>query len=371
MVYTGIVPGRGDGGMTPAVADNRGVTPPALSPQPVGLRAGRRHRTWSWAWLPAGLLGGLLALAPWAAAAAERVALPSLDRRAGEPVQLAGHWFPAPGAAAGAPAMLLLHGCSGLVDGRGRVGERFAEMAARLNAMGIHALAVDSLRPRGEREICTQGAGQRKVTQLQRRRDALAALQWLAQRPEVDARRVGLLGWSNGGSTVLAATNLRHPEVAATPLRPSLAAAYYPGCEAELDRGYRPSAPLLLLLGEADDWTPAAPCMALAVRGAPERGDGAAPRAPAAASASATAAAAVSAPEAATAPRPAGVPAPEWEQYAGAHHGFDGSGPLRLRRDVPGGARPGQGVHVGGDAAARAASWARLERFIREHWNIP
>jgi len=32
--------------------------------------------------------------------------------------------------------------------------------------------------------------------------------------PDVDAARLGLLGWSNGGSTVLAATNETHPEVA-------------------------------------------------------------------------------------------------------------------------------------------------------------
>ncbi len=318
----------------------------------------------------AGLCVGLITCLPWVApAASERLTLPSLDRRGGEPVQLAGHWYRAEAAAPGAPAMLLLHGCSGLVDGRGRVGERFAEMATRLNAMGIHALAVDSLRPRGEREICTQGAGQRKVTQLQRRRDTLAALQWLAQHPEVDPRRIGVLGWSNGGSTVLAATNLRHPEVSAAALRPSLAAAYYPGCEAELERGYRPSAPLLLLLGEADDWTPAAPCVALAVRGAPDRGETAAARASAAAAAALPASAGASA--AAAAPAAGGVPAPLWEQYAGAHHGFDGNGPLRLRRDGPGGARPGQGVQVGGEAAARAATWARLERDIREQGNIP
>jgi dienelactone hydrolase len=120
-------------------------------------------------------------------------------------------------------------------------------------------------------------------------------------------------------------------------VKPSLAVAFYPGCEAELQRGYEPSAALLMLLGEADDWTAAAPCKAMA------------------------AAAKVAPP----------MPAPQWEAYEGAHHGFDGTGPVRLRRDVPNGVNPGQGVHVGGQAAARAASGVRLERFLRTTWGLP
>jgi len=271
-----------------------------------------------------------LALGCAAAVAQQRVELPSLDAPGGTAVMLPGHWFAAPVAGA-APAVLALHGCGGLVDGRGRLAKRTTELAARLNAMGIHMLATDSLRPRGERELCTQRTGQRKVTQLQRRRDALGGLQWLATQPGVDASRLGLLGWSNGGSTVLAASNQRHPEVAAAKLQPSLVVAFYPGCESELARGYQGVAPLLMLLGEADDWTPAAPCKALAA---------------------------------------AAGPAVQWEAYAGAFHGFDGTAAVRLRSDVPNGVRPGQGVHVGGNPAASAAAAVRLETFIRDTWAL-
>jgi dienelactone hydrolase len=258
------------------------------------------------------------------------VTLPSLDGG----LALPGRWFPAAGAAP-APAFVLLHGCSGVLAARGGLAARYTEMAALLNALGVHALVLDSLAPRGERELCTQAVGKRRVTQQQRRRDALGALAWLAAQPGVDGSRLGLLGWSNGGSTALAASNLRHPEVAAARVPPALAVAYYPGCESELGRGYRPAAPLLMLLGEADDWTPAAPCKALA------------------AAADTTAA-----------------PRPQWQAYAEAHHGFDGSGPVRHRSDVPGGARPGAGVHVGGQPAARAASRERLAAFVREHWKL-
>ncbi|MBL8348442.1 MAG: dienelactone hydrolase family protein [Rubrivivax sp.] len=286
-----------------------------------------------------------------AAVAAVPVSVPSLDRvRGGGAVHLPSTWFAAtavsPDASASgsvskpAPALVLLHGCGGALerrrDGTSRLGPRYTELAARLNAMGIHVLVTDSLTPRGERELCTQRTGERRVTQLHRRRDALGALAWLAQQPGVDAARLGLLGWSNGGSTVLAATNLVHPEVKRAAVKPSLAVAFYPGCEAELQRGYEPSATLLMLLGEADDWTPAAPCKALA--------------------------------GAAKAALP--VPAPVWEAYGGAHHGFDGTAPVRLRRDVPNGVNPGQGVHVGGQPEARAAARVRLERFLRETWGL-
>lgn len=48
---------------------------------------------------------------------------------------------------------------------------------------------------------------------------------------------------------------------------------FYPGCTARNRKAseFRPYAPLLLLIGEDDDWTPAAPCAALAASVA-ERG---------------------------------------------------------------------------------------------------
>lgn len=60
----------------------------------------------------------------------------------------------------------------------------------------------------------------------------------------------------------------------------------------------------------------------------------------------------------------------EWEVFDNAHHGFDGSAPLRLRRDVPGGVHPGQGVHVGAEPQARAAAAVRLERFLKVNWSL-
>jgi dienelactone hydrolase len=269
----------------------------------------------------------LLCASQGLAQAQERVTLPSLDRSGGQPVELIGFWFAAPGAAA-APAVVLLHGCGGTYDRQGGLSERTREYARLLNDHGMHALVLDSLTPRGEKELCTQRIGTRRVTQANRRLDALAAVEWLAHRPDVDARRVGLMGWSNGGSTLLAALNTRHADVAAAAVKPAFAVAFYPGCESDLKRGFETRTRLLMLVGEADDWTPAAPCHELA--------------------------------------RATKGTAPEIEGYAGAYHGFDSAAKLRLRKDVPNGANPGQGVHVGGDAAAYAASRERLLKFLAQ-----
>jgi dienelactone hydrolase len=55
---------------------------------------------------------------------------------------------------------------------------------------------------------------------------------------------------------------------------------------------------------------------------------------------------------------------PQIESYAGAYHGFDSTAPPRVRKDVPGGVHPGQGVTVGGNPQALKRSRERLLRFL-------
>ncbi len=256
------------------------------------------------------------------------IPIPSYDQANGLQIMQLGYWFPVQ-TAAQSPAIILLHGCGGPYESRStRLSSRMRDYTALLNAEGFHVLVTDSLTTRGERELCTQRIGSRKITQTQRRRDALGALNWLSQQPEVDSQQIGLLGWSHGGSNVLAATNLKHPEVVQAGLKPRFAIAFYPGCSDDLKRGYHPSAPVLILMGAADDWTPPNPCLALVGQ--------------------------------ATEPRPL------IELYPNAYHGFDSTTPVQVRLDVPNGVRPGFGVHVGGNPEARTAARARLIQFIRQ-----
>jgi dienelactone hydrolase len=261
------------------------------------------------------------------ASAQERVSFPSLDGAGNAPVVLTGYFFAA--SISPAPAIAMFHGCGGAYDKGGALTTRMRDYATLFNGLGMHVLVVDSLTARYEKELCTQRVGKRRVTQANRRLDALGAVAYLAERQDVDAKRIGLIGWSNGGSTVLAATNLRHRDVASAMNKPAFAIAFYPGCEEDLKRGYEPVAPLLMLVGQADDWTPAGPCRALA--------------------------------------REAADPKPEIEGYAGAYHGFDSDVPVRLRKDVQNGSNPGQGVHVGGNGAAWRLSRDRMLKFLAEH----
>lgn len=217
-------------------------------------------------------------------------------------------------------------GASGFEAARHRLNPRHQAMAELLVAQGYAAVFPDSLTPRGESELCTQKIGSRKIDQTERRADALATLAWVATQPWAQPGRIALLGWSHGGSAVLSATDLKRADVRSQAVRPALAIAFYPGCSAALKSGYQPSAPLLLMLGEKDDWTPPGPCIELGK--------------------------AVQA---------------EVNIYPDSYHDFDNPvGEVRLRREVPNGPNPGQGVHAGRNPVTREQAYARLREVLHK-----
>jgi dienelactone hydrolase len=122
-------------------------------------------------------------------------------------------------AAAGFPAVVVLHGCDGmysrLAERRDRLTQRHQAMADLLLAEGYAVLFPDSFNPRGRREVCTLPARDQPITQDKRRLDVLGALDYLHSRQDIAANRIALVGWSHGGSAVLATMNARHPAVAA------------------------------------------------------------------------------------------------------------------------------------------------------------
>ena len=102
--------------------------------------------------------------------------------------------------------------------------------------------------------------------------DAYAALRYLAAKPFVRASRVALMGFSMGGGSVLLSLEKgvmehRHAEK----FRAGI--AFYPLCQYASGIS---SAPVLVLIGDADDWTPSSSCEAM-VAGQSELGASRAP----------------------------------------------------------------------------------------------
>ncbi len=231
-----------------------------------------------------------------------------------EGIMLNAELFAAQGKARG-PAVVALHGCSGPVPSRD---EAWSKLLA---ASGHTVLLPDSFGSRGLGSQCS--ARSRPVTAAGlRRHDAVAVLQWLAARPGTPPGGLVLMGWSDGGSTVLAAGR------AGPDLPPGLVRgmiAFYPGCRVPSEtKDWTPAAPLLILMGASDDWTPAAPCQALADR------------------------------------FPGKV---TLVTYSGAYHDFDA--PNRKVRLRAGLATPvGGAAHVGSDPAAREDAMRRVDAFI-------
>lgn len=228
------------------------------------------------------------------------------------------------------PAVVMLHGCGGAYTKSGVLNARHQMWGQFLASHGFDALMLDSFSARGIQELCTLKFSQRTLKEADRRGDTYAALAWLRQQQDVIPDRIALLGWSHGGGVVL--DTVSHP----APETPGFKAAiaFYPGCSlrARKAEAFHPYAPLLLLIGEADDWTPAAPCLALgkavAARHEPMR----------------------------------------VVSYPDTYHDFDNPAlkTKHLRSDVPNGVNPGQGTTVAPNPAAREDAKLQVLRFLEE-----
>jgi dienelactone hydrolase len=206
----------------------------------------------------------LATLATVGAAHAETsVTFASLDTTPG--TNLAGRLYPAPGNGRH-PAAIFLHGCGGLFDGQGRVYARERDWAGRLNAAGVSVLMVDSFGPRHHGEMCAPDHFDRAIYRA-RPADAYGALRYLQQQSFVAPDRIALVGWSQGGGAVL--YTIRSDSTGRPATLPDgdfrAAVAFYPAsCNLRRQGEHWASQiPLLVLVGDADVWTPAAPCQAL------------------------------------------------------------------------------------------------------------
>jgi dienelactone hydrolase len=227
------------------------------------------------------------------------------------------------------PAVVALHGCSGLYGKDGDLSPRHSDWAERLVDQGFVVLLPDSFGPRGVEG--SQCRTRDRVTRPSRERvaDAFAAKTNLQSRPDVKPEAVSLLGWSNGGSTVLYAVDRQDgPRDGTADF--ARAVAFYPGCRIPSERGkWQARIPLLILMGAADDWTPARPCEDLA----DQRG---------------------------------GAPV-SLKLYAGAYHDFDHPDlPVHTVRGLAYTGKGGGSAHTGTNPAARADAIKRVPAFLAQ-----
>ena len=148
------------------------------------------------------------------------------------------------------PAVLVMHSCSGITDNT-------RTWAGRLVSWGYAAVIVDSFGPRNQRSICESVD---LIPVDVRGLDAHNAAIYLRTLPNIQADRIGIVGFSHGGgSTLWAAIDERIPvDRGGRPFQ--AAVAYYPWCSAGTI--VLPFATdVLILIGKDDTWTPADRCL--------------------------------------------------------------------------------------------------------------
>jgi dienelactone hydrolase len=148
-----------------------------------------------------------------------------------------------------APAVVLLHGCDGSIDGT----DLYSDWISRVfGGWPYLFLIVDSLGSREMSRDLDHGCGPAGPNSQMRAIDAEAARSWLASQTFVDPGRIAVIGWSAGGTAALAAiANGASHGTSGSSF--AAAVAFYPTCPPRLNDQ---SVPLLLLVGDADHVNP-------------------------------------------------------------------------------------------------------------------
>lgn len=152
------------------------------------------------------------------------------------------------------PAMILIHGSDGIHDGT-------RAHAKRLRDLGVATLIVDSFTTRGVGSVAED---QIRITEQTMIADAYAALDLLASHPHIDPARIGIIGFSKGGTVAVYSASAKVRQWMARDA-PEFAVhiALYPFCNVSVSDPATTGAPIYMLLGEKDDYTPARHCMTL------------------------------------------------------------------------------------------------------------
>lgn len=225
----------------------------------------------------------MLTLIATAAPAQERVTFPSADGK----TTLTGYVFMPAKRAERMPAVVMMHGRGGAYStaAKGRydastISRRHRMWGELWAANGYVAVLVDGFGPRGypagfpRFSYDTRPDAVNEVTV--RPLDAYGALTWLRARKDIDGDRIGLQGWSNGGSAALVTMAAGSGAAPTTSLKGFNAAlVFYPACRLRgaFDDGYRPYAPVRVFHGTADEEVSYRRCRTLVERSRKAGGD--------------------------------------------------------------------------------------------------
>jgi dienelactone hydrolase len=156
------------------------------------------------------------------------------------------------------PAVVLLHGCSGWHGGN------ITDWSDWFVENGYVALAIDSFGTRGVTNDCAAGNPARRLGKIDRMGDAFGGLHYLATRKFVAPDRIIAMGFSQGGGITIGVVQGAVLDYFFGDERPRFTAgiAIYPYCGHSAGFGAEPpAAPLLIIGGGQDDWTPPDGCV--------------------------------------------------------------------------------------------------------------
>jgi dienelactone hydrolase len=286
-----------------------------------------------WLWFVAALCIALAGGVP--AQAQEKVTFPSTDAdlQGGTPTTIIGYSFKPEGLGP-FPAVIGMHGCDGLIGEDGKVKPLYGTWGEILSKEGYIVLLPDSFGSRGHGNLCAVQPNSARPVQAGREmpRDAYGALAYLRTNPAVKQGSIAILGQSYGAiSTFYTIADGTRPKELSAEQDFRVAIAFYPPCQMLVaqEPKWKPRQRLLFLMGEADNFTPAAPCKELL--------------------AGATA---------------SGGPPIEMHWYPGVYHAFDHPNlPLRVVTNVkipPDGHSP----TVGSNPEARADAVLKVKAFL-------
>jgi dienelactone hydrolase len=199
------------------------------------------------------------------AVAQEKVLFPSTDGdlKGGTPTTITGYLYKPTGSGPFA-AVVGMHGCGGLWNEKeGEISSLYAQWGEILSRAGYIFLLIDSFKPRGYGDICANPVGGFPVLpDKEMPRDAFGALNYLRSRPDVRPDSIAIFGQFYGGIAVIFTINDGTLPKDQKDFRAAI--MFYPACGpyvvSHTNGRWRPRQRTLLLMGDADNWTPAAPC---------------------------------------------------------------------------------------------------------------